>query len=126
MGVEVVGLGAWCDYVTAEQFRVEEFATLSDGRRLTLSDDRGWSSQARGLAADDDPWAHLTVEEIEANVRNVVLPDDAEETGDEHPWACLTERLGALGVETTAEQLRRLPYEVILSERLRQRLSATT
>ncbi len=64
MDVEVVGLGVWCDHVTEDQrredlagsawppeeveeafhFCVEEFATLSDGRRLALIDDRGWSS----------------------------------------------------------------------------------
>ena len=148
-------MGAWCDYVTEDEyraepagstgppeevaqvgwarhrpdraaletfrqalhFRVEEFATLSDGRRLTLTDDRGWSS--RGAR-----WADLTVEAVETDVRNVVLPDDAEQTGDEHPWAGLTERLGAHDVETTPDELRRLPYDVILSQRLRARLSA--
>jgi hypothetical protein len=159
--VDVVGLGAWCDYVTDEEqrerwldgtveanprpsgdtgtgtrrmdqppqtqtlhFRVEEFAALSDGRRLTLTDDRGWSVQGRGLATDD-PWAYLTAEAVETDVRTVVLPDDAEATGDEHPWAWLTARLGALGVETTPAGLRRLPYDVVLSRRLRARLGLT-
>lgn len=59
------------------------------------------------------------------DVRNVVLPDDAEETGEVHPWAWLTQHLGALGVETTPEELVNLPYDVVLSRRLRSRLSAT-
>ncbi len=143
MGVRVVGVGAWCDTeaglpwspVDVDQsleafkqtlhFRVEEFATLSDGRRLTLTDDRGWSTRWAGGRATDDPWAHLTVESVAAAVRNVVLPDDAEETGESYSGARLAACLTALGVETTPEELRRMPYEVVLSQRLRARLSAT-
>lgn len=62
---------------------------------------------------------NLTVEAVERDVRNVVLPDDAELTGDEHSWTLLAERLGAQGVEVTIEQLRRPPYDVILNQRLR-------
>jgi len=52
----VVALGAWCDlYSTREDsaggvrtsFKVREFALLSDGREVTLLDDRGWSTSAR-------------------------------------------------------------------------------
>src|SRR5919202_6059849 len=66
-------------------FRIEEFATLSDGRRLVLTDDRGWGSSGPRGGGPDDLWAYETVEAIESTVRNVVLPDDAEETGEEHP-----------------------------------------
>lgn len=144
-------MGAWCDNLTEDEyreelagsawppevmdqsletftqalhFRVEQFATLSDGRRLTPTDDRGWSSRGSGGSAADH-WAHLTVEAVETDVGNVVLPDDAEETEEEHPWPWLTERLGGLGVGTTPEELRGLPYEVILSRRLRARLSTS-
>ncbi len=139
-------MGAWCDTDeprdglagsswSSEQslgassqtlhFRVEEFATLSDGRRLTLTNDRGWSSKRSGGGVATNAWVGLTVEEVESTVRNVVLPDDAEETGELYSWTRLVERLRALGVETTLEDLRRLPYNVILSRRLRARLSAT-
>jgi hypothetical protein len=40
-------------------------------------------------------------------------------------WAWFVRCLGVLGVETTSAELRRLPYDVILSERLRARLPAT-
>lgn len=65
--VQVVALGAWCDNVTEDglQFRVEEFATLSDGRRLTLSADRGWSGSRSGRLPGHDPWTDLSVEAIE-------------------------------------------------------------
>lgn len=110
----------------ALHFRVEEFATLSDGVRLTLSEDRGWTTSIHTVQAGlpPDPWAHLSVEAIVNDVHNVLLPDDAEESGDEHPWAVLTARIRAFGVETSPEQLRELPYVVILSARLRARVSA--
>lgn len=150
MELRVVGLGAWCDLVIVDEyhgrsagaarqsggaaqslemfrqalhFRVEEFATLSDGRRLTLTDDLGWSSKMSGGRVDDDPWAHLTIETVMAAVRNVVLPDDAEETGESYSWARLAERLETLGVEATIEDLKGLPYDVTLSRRLHARLS---
>lgn len=113
-------------YQRDAHFRVEEFATLSDGRRVTLSQDRGWSSSGVSGAADDDLWAYLAVEDVERDVLNVVLPDDAEATGDKHPWELFAERLVDLGVSTTPEDLRALPYEVILSQRLRERLPAPT
>ncbi len=107
-------------------FRVEEFATLSDGRRLVLSTDRGWGGSMSGGRGPDDMWAYETVETIERTALNVVLPDDAEETGEDHPWEWLAERIRALGVETTPEELKRLPYDVELSQRLRARLTRSS
>lgn len=79
--------------------KIGQVSALSDRRRLTLSDDRGWTSSIHTVPAGllpPDPWADLSVEAIEQDVRNVVLPDDAEQTGDEHPWAVLTARIRAL------------------------------
>lgn len=97
-------------------FRVHEFAVLDDGRRLTLSTDRGFA-----LSGPADPWAALTLESVEADVRTTVLPDD--DTGEAHPWAWLAERLRAEGVDVTPEHLAALPYEVVFSDRLRARLA---
>ncbi len=57
-------------------------------------------------------------------MRATVLPDDAEETGEEHPWEWLAELLRAQGVEAPPEDLRGLPYDVEFSDRLRARLPA--
>ncbi|CAO5253016.1 hypothetical protein FAGKG844_50122 [Frankia sp. AgKG'84/4] len=143
MTVEIVSLGCWCDLDdsrpgsawlagTAGQtpeslngvldFRVEETATLSDGRRLTLTTDRGWSIRRHGAPEGDTPWAYLTAEDVEATARLVVQPDDAEETGEPHTWARLAESLQAQGVATTLERLKLLPYPVTFSRRLRERL----
>jgi hypothetical protein len=98
-------------------FRVEEFAVLADGRRLRLHAERG-SGSVRGA----DPWEHVTLASLESDVLATVLPDDAEETGEDHPWEWLAELLARQGVETSAAELRGLPYAVEFSERLRARL----
>jgi hypothetical protein len=51
-----------------------------------------------------------------------VLPDNAEERGEEHEWQRFVQRLREAGVAATSEELRALPYRVILSDRLRSRL----
>lgn len=107
----------------AQHFRVEEFADLSDGRRLILTRDRGWSSAPSGGRSPDELWAHISVEDITSTVLAVVLPDEAKDTGEEHPWDRLAERIRALGVEAAAEHLRHLPYDVELSERLLTRVT---
>ncbi len=150
--VAAVAMGAWCDYMTEDEhrdtpfaekrplgmteptpspsmdtlhFRVEEFATLSDGRRVTLTNDRGWSSSTSGLLPDGDPWAHLTTTAVRAAVMTTLLPDDAARSGDPLSYSRLAVRLAALGVTASANDLRELPYTVMLSERLQDRLSST-
>ena len=137
----VVRLVAWCDYVTEDEyrhelscsslpavavddalkhfrrgasFRVQEFAVLADGRRLPLGDERGFSGGT---------WPFATLENLEADVRTTVLPDD-DETDDEHPWTWLAERLHTHGVVAGAEQLKPLPYDVVFSRRVLARVLA--
>jgi hypothetical protein len=150
--VTVVGLGAWCDFVTEHQYRqrlvrdgwpayevenliedfnrgvsfdVHEFAELADGRRLTLHEERGFSGSTRawGGPAPSDQWRYLTLENLERDVLTTVLPDD-DDAQDEHPWEWLAQLLHDHGVEATTEELRLLPYEVVFSERLRARVAA--
>ena len=140
--MSVTGLGAWCDFVTEDEYRqrlvrdgwpaeeiehlveefnlgvsfdVHEFAELTDGRRLTLHEERGFTTSGQ--------WRHLTLENLERDVRTTLLPDD-DDTQDEHPWEWLVALLHPRGVEATAEELRLLPYGVEFSERLRARLVA--
>ncbi len=161
----VVRLGAWCDFLTEDEYRqrllrdapagptgspafpsvpsrvqadsvenlvedfkggvsfvVHEFAELSDGRRLTLHEERGFTA-SRGPAPSDQWPRYLTFEHLERDVRTTVLPDD-DDTQDEHPWEWLAGLIRAHGVEATAEELRLLPYDVVFSERLRARLGS--
>lgn len=136
----VVGLGAWCDLKTegeyrhelaamglpadevqkaVEEFRrgaafdIHEFAVLADGRRLTLHTERGFSTSVHGSES---------AASIERDVLTAVLPDD-EDTEDEHPWVWLAGRLRVQGVEVSPDELKLVPYEVVLSDRLRARLN---
>lgn len=95
-------------------FSVEEFAVLADGRRLRLHAERGFA-----MGAGAHPWAFVTRAGLRSDVLTTVLPDDAEETGEEHPWDWLAQLLRAQGVEASPDELRVLPYDVELSDRLR-------
>jgi hypothetical protein len=113
----VVGLGAICDLRTrgfddehSQQFSVSEFVLLENGRRVILHKDRGFTIGSGAGAVRD----YETPDSITHNVLNVVLPDD-DECEDDHPWPWLAELARARGLDVVAEDLQRLPYEVILS-----------
>ena len=134
-------MGATCDLVPPEQstaspgglsFTVSEFADLSDGRRLILHSERGWTEWLRtAVPAGElppaswgkpaDPWAFATREDIIQSVLNVVLPDDDNDP-DEHPYGWLAKLLTGQGVHASASELRALTYKVELSQRLEARL----
>ena len=99
-------------------------AVLADGRRLTLLDDRGWTT-----SGPPDLWRDTSIDEITATARVVVGPDEpfdghapAEMAAD--PWAYLVGVLGQHGVHVDAGELIRVPHDVELSDRLRIRLGS--
>jgi hypothetical protein len=112
MGVTVVGLGAWSELARRDQrgmdINVGEFAILDDGRRLTLHHDRGFSTSA----------AHLTAGHAERSVLTTVLADDAEVTGEDHPWEWLASLIRNQGVAVTPERPKAVPYVVEFGPRL--------
>jgi hypothetical protein len=112
MGATVVRLGAWSELSrTSERgldIDVHEFAVLDDGRRLALRDDRGLTTSA----------AHMTAGHAERSVLTTVLPDDAEVTGEAHPWEWLASLIRDQGVAVTPEQLRHVPYVLEFGPRL--------
>lgn len=115
-------------------------AVLLDGRRVLLLDDRGWSSSSlTAFPASDasdrdstreqqpDIWAMTSVEDIEQTARIVVGPDEpfdgsSQEDAEQGHWAYLSDVLGQHGVVVDALALRRLPHDVVLSERLLARV----
>ena len=115
-------------------------AVLLDGRRVLLLDDRGWSSSAltafqAGDASDRDSkreqqpdiWAMTSVEDIEQTARMVVGPDEptdgfSQEDAEQGHWAYLSDVLRQHGIVVDALDLRRLPHDVVLSERLLARV----
>jgi len=94
-------------------------AVLTSGRRLLLLDDRGWAS--------NQPWAAASAGDIEATARTVVGPDEpapgrSREEQDAGHWGHLARTLQGYGVAVDARELRRLPHDVVLSDRLLARI----
>jgi hypothetical protein len=115
-------------------------AVLLDGRRVLLLDDRGWTWSSliavqAGEASDRDStreqqpdiWATTSVEDIEQTARMVVGPDEptdgySQDDTEQGHWRYLSDMLGQHGVVVDALDLRRLPHDVVLSERLLARI----
>jgi hypothetical protein len=102
---------------------------LDDGSRLLLLDDSGWTQELRGAGADaiDDLWALTSERDIVETARTVVGPDEPfggrnrDDMETDH-WNALAEILRAQSVVADAGDLRQLPHDVELSDRLRARL----
>jgi hypothetical protein len=97
-------------------------AVLVDGRRVLLLDDRGWSA-----SGPPGIWARTSVEDIEDTARVVVGPDEpfggrSHEDMEADHWAQLTGVLRHQRVVADALDLKRLPHDVVLSERLLARV----
>ena len=95
--------------------RARQEAVLTDGRRVLLLDDRGWSSNQR--------WAALSVEDAEETARVVVGPDEppegrSREEEEAGHWSHLAAILRGHRVAVGVEELRALPHDVVLGERL--------
>jgi hypothetical protein len=102
---------------------------LSDGRRIPVLGERGWSAGLHGGSgsAGQDIWSLTTAEDITEMARIVVGPDepiDGEtyEQADAWYWAAVADELRPHGVITSRDELSRLPHEVVLSDRLLGRL----
>ncbi|MDG4764743.1 hypothetical protein O7632_11600 [Solwaraspora sp. WMMD406] len=120
----VVGVGAICDLrpqradaADTQGFSVGEFVMLDDGRRVLLHQDRGFTLGRRSAGdtpADADPVDEAR-ESVTRSVLTVVLSDD-EEFAEEHPWSWLADLARSRGLDVSADDLRALPYEVILTD----------
>jgi hypothetical protein len=97
-------------------------AVLSDGGRVLLLADRGWSA-----SGPPDIWAVTSVEEITDTARMVVGPDErfgsrSQKDMEADHWASLAVVLRRQGVEADAPALGRLPHDVVLGQRLLERI----
>jgi hypothetical protein len=92
---------------------------LTDGRQVLLLDDRGWGSTGK--------WTDRSAEDIGGTSRMVVGPDappagrSVEDMEILH-WTSLQEIAQRQGVAVDAAELRQLPHDVVLSERLLARI----
>jgi hypothetical protein len=105
-------------------------AELADGRRVVLLDDRGWTGELRVAGGGEPPhgiWAQETAEQIEFTARAVVGPDEPFEGRtraemEAGHWETLARVLREEGIAAEAAELRALPHDVELSDRVRERL----
>ena len=100
-------------------------AVLSNGDRVLLLEDRGWS-----VSVPPDVWSSMSADEIENTARVVVGPDEAfdgysQEDMEASHWACLAGVLRRQSADVEGSVLRELPHHVVLRERLLARLSAS-
>lgn len=96
-------------------FYAEEFADMSDGRRVLLKDDRGWSSWSRRWP-QDRPSGSWTVAGGRALTKQAILvldPDDNEYWMD---W--VVGRLRFLGFEVDTACVQAAPFHVEFGPRL--------
>jgi len=107
---------------------VRHEAVIADGRRIVLLDGRGFTESLRGPGADRlDVWTSTSEDDLARTARVVVGPD--EPYGDltradmeAGHWETLADVLRAQGVQVDADELRRLPHDVELTDALRARL----
>jgi hypothetical protein len=125
-----VGLGAICDLRpqrfgegSDRNFSVSEFVMLEDGRRVILHQARGFTIGRRSAGESGAIRERVTPEELTRNVLTTVLPDD-DECAEDHPWSWLASLAQARGLDVTAEDLRGLPYEVILTDKVARWLAS--
>jgi hypothetical protein len=95
---------------------------LVGGRRVTLLDDRGWSSSGPiGI------WSYTSLDDLTENARLVVGPDEPPE-GRSHEdeaamhWAQLAANAHSQGVHIGPAELAALPHDVEISPEIRARL----
>lgn len=96
---------------------------------MLLLDDRGWAEELRGAGANgiDDLWAITPEHHIVETARMVVGADEpyggrSQDDMETDHWNALAETLRVHGVVVDAGELRHLPHDVVLSDRLRARL----
>ena len=119
MKAKLLEWGAICNSVGTSDllhFHVQEYLKIENvDTVIVLSDDRGFTlSPVISTNPDEEPIQTITVNEIERNVRNCVLPD--EPAFEEHPYEELAHIAQQQGFDITADMLRAVPYQIILSE----------
>ena len=88
---------------------------LTDRSRVLLLDDRGWGSSGT--------WAETSLESVHRNARKVVGPDSPPEGRSQQDmealhWTSLEQIAQRQGIMVDAAELRRLPHDVVVSQRL--------
>ncbi|NTV40144.1 MAG: hypothetical protein HGA51_09380 [Demequinaceae bacterium] len=93
---------------------MREFLNLDDGNRVILREGLEFTIGDPGADVHDGLDADSLIEAI----RSVVLP--AVSANDPaHPWDCIVQLAKRRRVQTCAEELETLPYELVLTDAVR-------
>lgn len=128
-GVKAVAIGAWCTIRLSPRPRpghcnlsvkIDEFADLSDGSRVSLRWDRGVT--ASWDSSDGD--VSLSEADVLMHVEGGLLPDEGEYADVRHSrsWHTYARLLAEMGVAMSADELKALPYLTEFSPELQSNL----
>lgn len=109
--------GRYSSALDGVHFSISETVEFSDGGFAVSSDGRGWTVFLSG-ASPDVFFAQATRDSIIKGLRNCLLPDDAEETGEEIDWIPLVSELRKTGESIGKADLDSLPVSFVVSDRL--------
>jgi len=93
---------------------VREFLILADGNRIALREGLQFTIGSPCSDVRED----LTTECLIRSIRNMVLPE-VSAADPERPWDCLVRLASRRRVQTCAEELEKLPYELVLTDAVR-------
>ncbi|MDE0579887.1 MAG: hypothetical protein OXI29_08440 [bacterium] len=96
----------------SQRFSIGEFAILETGDRIALHFERGFTLSSMPGDFESIP-ANLLIEQI----HDVVASDD-DEISLSNRWLWLAGLANKRGLEVTAAQLRELPYEILITDRV--------
>lgn len=91
-------------------FAVSEFLEVNNSDLILLRDGLGWTVEAVNGPLD------LNLAQITSNVKNVLLPDEDDNSDDDCPWEFLVGLSRGRGIDVSASQLARLPYKLYFSD----------
>ncbi|MGJ9373546.1 hypothetical protein [Nesterenkonia sp. CF4.4] len=136
-GERVVAIGVLCDFTEEPtggnpglSISIFEHCVLDDGQTVHLSV-RGFTHSlvhwTDGVTVETPADAERpSLESLRQDVLNCVLPDDLPDGSppvEDHPWAELAGSAREVGVQVSADELRRLEYFVEFTERLEKWVS---
>lgn len=112
-----------CDSAPPRQvsFEVVEFFQDNDGHRIQVAPVVGWTETAGGHSAAGH-LASMTTKSLKLQALNVLLPDDAEITGELQDWQGIRRTLSENGLDLPLKRLRSLPIRVEVDSDLREKI----
>ncbi|MBM7767008.1 hypothetical protein [Glutamicibacter nicotianae] len=94
--------------------KITQCILMSDGSMISLDLARGFTAISHGPGPAR--WRRSS-DELIAEILDLVRVDDPENPG-EHPWDEIAAAAQSRGIEIDAAQLKQLPYQVLLSDKV--------